>query len=237
MSKLYFFRHAQASYDSDNYDQLSGKGEEQSVELGKYLAARKVLFDKVYVGPLQRQQHTYEIVRSIFKKQDLSLPEPILEAGLLEHNAHIGVRGVIPALQEKSPLVRELIEKSKADPKRKRSNELMIFKYFLEEWVEGNMDIEGILPWKDFRVKVRSGLDNILKGTGSGETVAAFTSGGTIASITGEALNMTDQKSVAALNYSHRNTAFTSFLFSSGEFNLLAFNEMPHLSGEMVTFV
>ncbi|MFT4762686.1 MAG: hypothetical protein ACI9LN_004674, partial [Saprospiraceae bacterium] len=31
--------------------------------------------------------------------------------------------------------------------------------------------------------------------------------------------------------------SFSSFLFSKGIFNLLSFNELPHLEKEMVTFV
>ena len=40
MSKFYFFRHAQASFGSANYDVLSPKGEEQSAILGKYLVSK-----------------------------------------------------------------------------------------------------------------------------------------------------------------------------------------------------
>ena len=59
MSKLYFFRHAQASFGAANYDALSDKGIAQTVLLGNYLVAKKHTFDKVFVGPLQRQQHTF----------------------------------------------------------------------------------------------------------------------------------------------------------------------------------
>jgi len=66
MSKIYFFRHAQASYLADNYDKLSEKGEAQSAELGKYLVSKNMQFDKIFVGPLERQKHTCEIVSDIF---------------------------------------------------------------------------------------------------------------------------------------------------------------------------
>ncbi len=62
MSKLYFFRHAQASFLADNYDQLSSHGEKQSFELGKYLVEKDFQFDKIFVGPLSRQKKTFEIV-------------------------------------------------------------------------------------------------------------------------------------------------------------------------------
>jgi len=237
MSKIYFFRHAQASFGADNYDELSPKGEQQSVELGNYLVGKKINFDKAYIGPLKRQQHTFEIVKSIFDKNNLPMPEPILENGLLEHNGHKAMAKLMPTLQKSFPFVQELIEKSKANPARKRANNLLAFQYFLNEWVEGKIEAEGVLPWKEFRQKVKKGLETILKETGSGETIAAFTSGGTISSITAEALNLTDEKRVVALNFSHRNTAFTSFFYSRGQFNLLGFNEIPHLSEEMITFI
>ena len=81
MSQLYFFRHAQASYLADNYDQLSKKGEKQSLELGKYLVQKKLSFDQVFVGPLQRQQHTCKIVAEHYAQQQLKMTRPVcLEA-------------------------------------------------------------------------------------------------------------------------------------------------------------
>lgn len=237
MSKIYFFRHAQASFGSDNYDMLSPKGQQQAAELGKYLVTRKLTFDKVYVGPLRRQQHTFDLVKDIFEKEGLPIPDPILENGLLEHTAHLAMNRVIPSLQESVPYVQRLIENSKRNPSRNKANRLLIFKYFLDEWAEGSIEVEGILPWQAFRQKVRKGLENILSNTASGETIAAFTSGGTIGSITAEALGITDEKRVVALNFSHRNTAFTSFFYSNQQFNLLGFNEIPHLKEELITFV
>ena len=237
MSKIYFFRHAQASFGADNYDQLSPRGEQQSIELGNYLVAKKHQFDRVYVGPLQRQQDTYDIVKRIYKKNDLLIPEPIVEKGLLEHEGHYAMARLLPTLIETVPFVKELVDQGIANPARKKANGLLVFQYFLDEWAEGNMDVDGILPWKLFRDEVKKGLNSILNNTGSGETIAAFTSGGTIASITAEALKITDEKRVVALNFSHRNTAFTSFFYSKGQFNLLGFNEIPHLEEEMVTFV
>lgn len=237
MSKIYFFRHAQASFGAENYDELSPKGEQQSVELGKYLVAKKFSFDKIYLGPLKRQQHTFEIVKSIYDKNNLSLPEPIVEEGLLEHEGHKAMAKILPQLVKTNPQVQKLMEQAKDNPARARANSLLIFQRFLDEWVEDKIKVEGFLSWKAFRKKVQTGLDNILDQTGSGEHIAAFTSGGTISSITAEALQITNEKRVIALNFSHRNTAFTSFFYSKGQFNLLGFNEIPHLEEGMITFV
>lgn len=236
MSKLYFFRHAQASFGADNYDALSQKGEAQSVELGNYLVAKKFSFDKVFVGPLQRQQHTFEIVKNIFNKNNRSIPEPILVEGLTEHVGHEALDIALLQLQETTPF-KEMIAKIQANPQRARANRLLMFQHFMNQWVEGKIEVEGVVAWKEFRQGVREGLKIILESTGSGETNAAFTSGGTISSIAAEALKITDEKSVASLNFSIRNTSYNSFFYSKGRFNLLSLNEIPHLTEEMVTFV
>lgn len=237
MSKIYFFRHAQASFGADNYDELSAKGKLQSLELGKYLISKKQHFDRVYVGPLRRQQHTFEIVKKVYDENNLFLPKPILEKGLLEHNGHKAMEHMLPTLIKTVPFVKELVEQINANPERKKANSLIIFQYFLNEWAEGRMNVEGILPWKAFRNEVKKGLNSILNDTGSGENIAAFTSGGTIASITAESLKIKYEKRVVALNFSHRNTAYTSFFYSKNELNLFEFNQLSHLKEELITFV
>ena len=237
MSKLYFFRHAQASFGAANYDALSEKGMEQTVLLGNYLVTKKYAFDKVFVGPLQRQQHTYEIVKNIFDKNKLPIPEPILIKGLTEHVGHEALDKILPQLQASNPYFKEMIAKMQANPSRARANRLLMFQHFMNNWVEGKIEVEGVVSWKEFRQGVREGLKMILDNTDSGETNAAFTSSGTISSITAEALGMTDEKKVASLNFSIRNTSYSSFFYSKGRFNLLGLNEIPHLPAEIVTFV
>ncbi len=237
MSKIYFFRHAQASFGAVNYDVLSPKGEQQSAELGKYLVAQKYKFNKVFVGPLRRQQHTYEIVKEIYGKNNLSIPDPIMVQGLDEHKAPEAFKKLMPSLKSSNPYVKDLVEKMTDDPKRMKANNMLIFQYFLEQWVSGKINAEGVISWKDFYKNVKDGLDRILKETDSGQTNAAFTSGGTISCITAEALGMTNDNRIAALNFAIRNTSFTSFFYSKGKFNLHSINELPHLEREMVSYV
>ena len=237
MSKLYFFRHAQASYLADNYDQLSSKGELQSAELGKYLVEKKVQFDKIFVGPLERQKHTFEIVRDIYSKANLNIPEPTFLNELKEHEGTEGVHHAMPELVKTVPQIQKWHEEMTENPTLRKRNTLLAFQYFMDEWVEGKIETPNVEPWETFRNIVRNGLNQILESTGRGETVGTFTSGGTISSITAEALNIRDEKRVAAMNFSVRNTSFSTFLYSKNQFNLLSFNELPHLEKEMITFV
>lgn len=237
MSKLYFFRHGQASFGAANYDKLSLKGEEQSLELGKYLVQKKVQFDKIYVGPLERQIHTCALVKSIYDKNNCPFPEPILMPELKEHHGFRATRSGLPKMISKSPFLQNLQNEMDENPQLKKRNSLLMFEYFMKEWVEGKVVVDGFEPWIDFRQNVDAGLKNILENIQKGEKVGAFTSGGTIAAITANSLHLTNQKRIAAMNFSIRNTSFTTFLYARKQFNLLSMNEIPHLSDDLVTFV
>ena len=113
MSKIFFFRHAQASLGADNYDVLSKKGELQALELGKYLVKKKYLFDKIYVGSLHRQQHTYEIVSEVFKKNKLEIPNPIILKELNEHQATEAMKIEMPKMIISDPLIKKLWKEGK----------------------------------------------------------------------------------------------------------------------------
>ena len=237
MSKIYFFRHAQASLGSDNYDVLSEKGELQALELGKYLISKKYYFDKIYVETLRRQQHTYEIISELYKKNNLNIPDPIILEGLNEHQATEAMKTEMPKMIGSDAYLIKLWRDIELNPENKNGNMMLGFKYFLNLWVNEKIIVKGIIPWKDFRKNVRNGLKIILKNTNSNENIGVFSSGGTISSITAESLNIKEEMKIADLNFSIRNTSFTSFLYSREKFNLLSFNELPHLKKEMITFV
>ena len=58
MAQFYLVRHGQASFGSDNYDQLSPLGHQQARWLGEYFAERDMQFDGLITGDLVRHQET-----------------------------------------------------------------------------------------------------------------------------------------------------------------------------------
>tara|TARA_B100000965_G_scaffold127807_1_gene106361 strand:- start:889 stop:1602 length:714 start_codon:yes stop_codon:yes gene_type:complete len=237
MSKLFFFRHAQASLGKENYDVLSKKGELQAAELGKFLINNNMKFDKIYVGELRRQQHTYEIVKEIFEKKRLHIPSPIILKDLNEHQATEAMKIHLPNMINSDLYINELWKEIEKEPSKKNGNLMLGFEYFLNKWIDNKIIVEGVIPWIDFRKNVNRGLKKILTNTKKSEKIGVFTSGGTISSITGDCLKIKDEKRIASLNFSIRNTSFSTFLHSKKQFNLLSFNELPHLKKDMATFV
>ena len=69
MSKIYFFRHAQASLGSDNYDILSKKGELQALYLGKYLVKSiNIILIKYMLDLLEDNNIHMKLFLSFIKK-------------------------------------------------------------------------------------------------------------------------------------------------------------------------
>lgn len=237
MSKLYFFRHAQASYGAQNYDKLSEHGIQQSKELGKYLVHKNITFDKIFSGPLERQKHTYHLVKNEYAGHKLNIPEAIILDGLKEHEGTEAFKENIPELIRTVPFIKELFDKIETNPKLAKRNSLLAFQYFMDKWAEGKIKVPNALSWEAFRNATKNALQTILEQTGKGETIAIFSSGGTISSIAAEAIQLKNESSIAAMNFSIRNTSFSTFLYSKNNFNLLSLNEIPHLQDEMITFI
>ena len=74
MSILHLVRHGQASFGAEDYDNLSPKGIQQSIELGKALAKQQSIFDHVIVGPHRRHMQTFEGIKKGYNSKNLSTP-------------------------------------------------------------------------------------------------------------------------------------------------------------------
>ena len=192
-------------------------------------------FDKIFVGPLERQKNTFKAA-TCYAAQGIKLPSPIVIKGLKEHNGIETMKKALPDLIKTDPYLIALNKSNIDDPKKVMRNTMLGFQYFLGEWAEGNIKIEGMPTWKQFREEVKEGLGQVLNATDKGENIGVFSSGGTISAITAECLGLTTQKAVAELNFSIRNTSFSTF-YTPIKNSIYSFNELPHLKKDMITFV
>jgi len=237
MSHIYFIRHAQASYLKADYDQLSAHGERQSEALGQFLVNREIHFDKLFVGPLLRQQQTQKIVANVYQSH-ASLPVlPIILPELAEHAGPETLKHLQDKLAIHDPQVQRWSAEMRVNPAVKKRNSLLIFEYFMRNWAIGKITDDNHEPWSAFRKRVKQGIEIILSQIQKGETVGVFTSGGVVAAAVAESLGMVDEAKVAGLNYTVRNTSITQFRLVRNGLSLVAFNEVPHLEKEMITFV
>ncbi|WP_342619038.1 histidine phosphatase family protein [Rhodoferax sp. GW822-FHT02A01] len=212
MGTLYLVRHGQASLGADNYDNLSGLGQRQSVRLGEYLAHKGLQFDAVYTGSLKRHAQTWAgIAQGMGSSKSL---EPTVRTGLNEYNSEAVIRSTStePAPRPTTP------ESVRAHFLRLRNG--------LQQWAAGSVTPEGMLPYRDFAGGVAEVLAQI-RSQHSGN-VLLVSSGGPIATAVALTLG-TSPEAFVELNMRIRNTALTEFAFTPKRQALLTFNTLPHL--------
>ena len=238
MGRLYLIRHAQASFLSQNYDQLSRLGEKQARLLGEYWARRNVVFDRVSTGPALRHQHTAQLVSDAYQKAGRDFPSPTIAAEFDEFQGEAVLSESLPQLLATNPKIREWHSalQSSSDDFTKRASFQRLFEAVISMWVSGGITPPTAEPWRHFCAHVNRGLSAFLVKACKGEIAAIFTSGGPISVAVQRALHLSEQDTLRVAWVS-RNCSFSEFLFSGERFMLSSFNTFSHLEDEsLITY-
>lgn len=233
MGRLFLVRHAQASFLSQDYDQLSARGETQARLLGSYWARRKVIFDCVCAGPCVRHRQTAELVAEAYRKAGRDFPSSLVLDEFDEFQGDAVLSKSLPELLGNNDRIRELhsaLEDS-TDEASKRANFQRLFQAVISLWVHGGMALQGVESWQDFCARVNRGLSAFLGKAKKGERGVIFTSGGPVSVAVQRALHLSAQHTLE-IAWMPRNCSLTEFLFSGDRFTLSAFNSFPHLEDE-----
>ena len=235
MGRLLLVRHAQASFFSQNYDQLSVLGVEQARHLGEYWARHKTAFDRIATGPSLRHQRTAQIAGEVCRKAGLSFAEPIVLAELGEFPGEAILGGSLPQLLPRDNKIRDLhaaLQRA-LDENEKRAAFQRLFEAILLLWVHEEITLPRVETWQEFCARVNGGLTSLLSGSRKGANVLIFTSGGPIAVAMHRALHLSAQDTVQ-LSWMSRNCSCSEFLFSGDRFTLSSFNSHPHLKKDLL---
>ena len=236
MSKLYLIRHAQASFLSADYDNLSKHGHQQSIALGEYFVNKGFQIDKAYVGPLKRQIQTYDRVKEVYEKNGLFFPEAIQLDELKEYEG-MDIMGTVQTdMAKHHPVFKEWYGEMQANPNHKTKMKMVVT--FLNLWATNNLGFDlpaGSQTFAEFREIAENGLEKMMKGNEKGKTIAAFSSGGCIAAMLGKVIGVENPEKTMGFNLVMRNTAINEVLFSGNRQSLMTFNSLPHLTDKMIT--
>ncbi len=233
MGRLVLVRHAQASFLSQNYDQLSPLGEMQARLLGEYWAQRRVVFGRVCSGPALRHRHTAQIVKEAYRRKDLTFPQPVIMDEFDELQGEKVLAESLPQLLERNSEIRKLHDalQTSSEQAEKRAHFQRLFGRVISMWANGNLPGLTAEPWHDFCARVDRGLRSFLADSGKGEAVAIFTSGGPLAVAVGRALHLSTEDTLQVA-WMSRNCSFSEFLYSGDRFTLSSFNAFPHLDDD-----
>jgi broad specificity phosphatase PhoE len=223
VSVIYLIRHGQASFGTDNYDQLSALGREQSAILGSYFAALGEPIDRIYTGTLARQRVTAQLIAEALGPHT---PPLSVEPAFDEYDSESILNAFASAL---TPAQREQAGWPGLHSDRRR------FQFFLERaaraWVDGQTQAEGMLPWRSFHSRIVGAIQTIMRTEGRSKTLLISTSGGVIGTIVAHVLGCADHLGIE-LNWAVHNASITRLIYSADKVSLSMFNALPHLDQE-----
>ena len=223
MSVIYLIRHGQASFGTDNYDQLSAVGREQSAILGSYFAALGEPIHGIYTGSLVRQRETAQLVAAALAPN----PPPLtVEPAFDEYESDSILRAFAASLT-----AAQLAESGWPG----LHNDRRRFQFFLERaaraWVDAQIVAEDMLPWCGFHGRIVAALEQIMRTEGRGKTLVISTSGGVIGTIVAHVLGLANHIGIE-LNWAVHNASITRLIYNADKISLSMFNGLPHLDQE-----
>ena len=224
MSTIYMFRHGQASFGQDNYDQLSPTGYRQARLVAEHLRDLGITFDAVYTGALTRQKQTFQSMANVFTENDKPLPTPVETADLNEYNSTGVWQHYYPAIIHDHPELELDETRLKQNPKQFQH----VFARIVQRWITDSHDPPGIESWRAFRSRIGAGLNTIMRQEGSGKNVMIFTSAGPVATAVQMATGMPDDRCIG-ISWQVLNASTTRFRYNTKEMTLVGFNDVAAL--------
>ncbi|MDX1451582.1 MAG: histidine phosphatase family protein [Oleiphilaceae bacterium] len=213
MSRLILVRHGQASFGSDNYDQLSELGHQQAHWLGEYFAAQDLPVSRVICGDLLRHRQT---VSGILSGLGQTLPTDQKD-DWNEFDFHAVGAQFLAMHPEYRP--------DNNSPKAFFG----LLRRALLAWSKN--EITGSLPetWAEFETRILRALDAVISSAEKHENILVVSSGGAIAMALKHILAYPNDK-VIDINLQTRNTGVSEIYFNATQRYLASFNCLPHLS-------
>ena len=206
-------RHGQASFGSDDYDNLSDLGRVQSRATGAELVRRGLRDPLVVSGTLRRQRDTAtELLAAAGLEREVAVDGRLDEYELME----VVQRYTRP-------------EDLEFDGSSKGLQPLL--DAALAQWVAAG-DADG---WTAFSRGAQDAVAEVVAAVRKGQDALVVTSGGIIAAVCAGLLGA-GGPAVVGLNRIAVNGAITTLLVGGTGTNLLSFNEHSHLSRDQVTY-
>ncbi len=225
MGAIYFIRHGQASFGSNNYDQLSPLGHQQARVVGQALRSRGVKPDVLVSGTMQRHLETASGALAEMDL-DLALVQGLRQhAGVNEFDHENVIEVAEPRYADKLVMMGEMA--ASGDPRRSFQK---FFQDAVGRWVDGHHADEYKEPWTVFKLRVISALDELVKMTPPKGSTLVFTSGGTISAICAHLLGLNDAQAFT-INWTLANVGITKIQAGRDGLHLISVNEHGHVEG------
>jgi broad specificity phosphatase PhoE len=223
LAAIYLIRHGQASFGKDDYDCLSDQGNVQASHLGRALAKRKIVFDKIIMGGMLRHKQTADNCLKAMRHRGNS---PTADDAWNEYDHQDILTQLDPQFEDPKGL-RSYVEKQ-ANPKQ--ALDQVIVKAF-SRWISSKHDQDYVESWTAYQDRIHAALTRLVKEKSDAKNIAVFSSGGPIALISQHLLGVPPED-LMKLNWTLVNCGMTKLLSSSRGITLSSLNEHSMFEGE-----
>jgi len=183
VSAIYLIRHGQAAFGEADYDRLSERGTQQARVLGASLTQALRAAHVAVCGDMQRHRQTAQACLDAMGRA----VEWRTDAQWNEFDHERIVHAYRPDDADHASLRAELM----ASPDPRRAFQAM-FEAAVARWVGGAHDADYAETWPAFRARCRQALDDLLMQLPRATDALVFTSGGPIATIAQDLLQIPD---------------------------------------------
>lgn len=220
MASIYLIRHGQASFGSDNYDQLSPLGQRQADLTGQYLNTIGLQLDAAFSGDLSRQRETGERVLA----SQSNACELVIDPRFNEVDNDAQVKALLPGLVANNQELAAIVERGLSSSKDYQK----VIDAVFNTWVSPDCPALELVSWPEYRDAVEAAVRDIMTGVGAGKNTAVFTSGGTIATVVGLVAGVS-ASGFYQFYEPMMNCSITRLIYSSRRISLSSFNDVNHL--------
>ena len=218
MSDLYLVRHAQASFNKEDYDQLSELGYEQSRLLAQRVFQR-LKPDSYFSGSLKRHHQTLAPLLALHQEQ---LSVEVL-SGFNEFDYFDVLQQYRKEWRTKADMMKTM-RLSENPMKAFEEN----FRQSIARWISTEYDSEYKETWAGFKSRVVNELNRILTTAQNASKILVLTSGGPISVICQHLLGLSDHRTFE-INATLANTGITRIKFSQTRCSIAGLNDIAHL--------
>lgn len=225
--RLVLVRHAQASFDADDYDRLTPLGGRQAQALADWWRDGQAPPRSCWTGGLRRQAQTAAPLLSFYAGV------PLLECAALREFDH----SEIFYRQRPDLLPSAALAAWKAQPDYAQRFDAT-WRAALERWMDARHAADYAEPWPVFQARCLAGIRELLGRLAADETTLAFTSSGPLAVLLAACAGPEQARDFADIQGSLFNTGLTELRAdpeASGPGRLVRANALPHLDTGLQT--
>ncbi|HXJ42862.1 MAG TPA: histidine phosphatase family protein [Bryobacteraceae bacterium] len=243
MSRVYLVRHGQAG-TRQNYDCLSDLGRRQARLLGEYFAAQGISFHAAHAGSLTRQQQTAQEVAGAYSDAGLAFPAVTTDPAWNEFDLDRIYRELAPILSEEDAGFRAEYEAMRAEVHAAGDNsDAEVHRRWtacdvktVQAWIKGHPRYPGE-SFRAFHERIAGCRAALAAATEPGDdhNIVVFTSGTPIGIWAALGLDVEDHRAMRLAGVLH-NASFTVMRLRHDQLRLHAFNAVPHLAADLLSY-